>query len=201
MIVETLVVGDMGVNCYVVWDEQTREALIIDPGADAESIKDILRKKRLSAKFIINTHGHIDHIGADAQLGLPIWIHKDDADFLDDSTKNLSAFFASPQKVRSPSHLLEDKEKIKLGGVTLEVLHTPGHTPGGICLAGGGIVFSGDTLFFEGIGRTDFPYGSSPDLLSSIKDKLMSLPDDTLVYPGHGPQTTIGRERKNNPFL
>ncbi len=201
MIIEKITVGEMQANCYLLACSKTKEAAIIDPGDEPARIKEIIRKHALSSKFIINTHGHADHIGANASLGLPVYIHRLDANFLNDASRNLSMLCGL--KITSPkaAHLLEDNEIIKIGNLKIRAIHTPGHTPGSICLECEGILFSGDTLFCEGIGRTDFPGSSSSQLLDSINTKLMNLPDETLVHPGHGPSTKIGKEKRNNPFL
>jgi glyoxylase-like metal-dependent hydrolase (beta-lactamase superfamily II) len=205
MIFETICVGPMEVNCYILASSSDSEAIIIDPGAQDNKIRRILDKYRLKPAFIINTHGHIDHIGCDDKFGVPVYIHQQDASLLKDPKLNLSDFFMSPYSTKSNIKTLEDKEDIKLDEIELEVIHTPGHTPGGICLLmkkpEDKILFSGDTLFFHGIGRTDFPAADEGALIKSIKDKLLTLADDTVVYPGHGPASTIGEEKSNNPFL
>lgn len=205
MILETLCLGSMQVNCYVLAQEAGAEAIIIDPGAEDKRIKRILKQHKLKPAFIINTHGHIDHIGCDDKFDIPVYIHRQDAPMLKDPRINLSAFFISPFSVKSKINTLEDKEKIELGKIILEVIHMPGHTPGGICLLmhkpSNKILFTGDSLFFQGIGRTDFPGADERTLIESIKGKLFKLSDDTVIYPGHGPSSTIGEEKKNNPFL
>jgi len=195
------VVGPMEANCYMVADPDAREACLIDPGADPGRIKNFLRKNAYDLKFIINTHGHGDHIASNGAFGSPIYIHRLDKDFLTDPNKNLSNMFIF--KVTSPeaSRLLEDADTVLLGGLRLEIMHTPGHTPGSISIRLDNVVFTGDALFKGGIGRTDFPYGDERLLLKSIKDKLLILSDDTLIYPGHGEPSTIGEEKRNNPFL
>ncbi len=196
-----IMVGPMGCNCYIVACDETRDALIIDPGGETAKIKAALRTHGLSACRIINTHGHGDHIGANGSLGLPISIHRLDAVFLEDPEKNLSSLFffhiASPQA----SQLLEDGDVVEFGRARLSVIHTPGHTPGGISLKMGKDLFTGDTLFQGGIGRTDFPYGDEETLLRSIREKILVLGDDTVIHPGHGPDSTVGEERVDNPFL
>lgn len=196
-----LVVGPMEVNCYIVYDPFTREACVIDPGSDGAKIKKAAGKEGLKIGFIINTHGHGDHIGANGDLGVPIYIHRLDAGFLRDPKKNLSAFFFFSIKSPEASRLLEDGDSVKLGSASLGVLHTPGHTPGSISLVSGGAVFTGDTLFRECVGRTDFEYGDEGTLMKSIHEKLMPLGDETAIYPGHGEASTIGHERESNPFL
>lgn len=205
MILETLCVGAFQVNCYILASKSNSPAIIIDPGDEENSIRQLLNKHKLKAGLIINTHGHIDHIGSDDKFGVPIYIHKEDLALLKDPNINLSAFLARPFSIESNIKTLKDKESVVLGQIELEVIHTPGHTPGGICLLMkepvDKILFSGDTLFYRGIGRTDFSGADESLLIKSIKDKLFKLPDDTIVYPGHGQPSTIGQEKKSNPYL
>ena len=205
MILEQIKVGSMQVNCYILGDDRTRRAAVIDPGDDYDKIKNTLAKKNLKAEIIINTHGHIDHIGVDDRFGLKIYAHKDELPMLKDEGLNLSAFLLAPFSVKNEVYPLEDGQDIRLDSIHLKVIHTPGHTPGGISLLllhpKNKIVFTGDTLFCQGIGRTDFPGASEDVIIKSIKTRLFTLPDDTVVYPGHGPSTTIGAEKKANPFL
>jgi glyoxylase-like metal-dependent hydrolase (beta-lactamase superfamily II) len=191
----------MAVNCYLVVDDSTKEACLIDPGAGLCEIKNYITKNGFKLKFIINTHGHGDHIAGNGFFDCPIYIHKLDKDFLKNADLNLSSSFFF--KVTSPeaSRLLEDGDRIKLGDLTFRVLHTPGHTPGSISLKLGDVLFSGDTLFCGAVGRTDFDYGDEEALYRSMHEKLLALPDDTTIYPGHGDSSTIGREKKENPFL
>lgn len=201
MVIKTLVVGPLATNCYIVSDEATKEACIIDPGADPNRIKAVLRKEGLTPKFIIITHGHGDHIAANSAFDLPIYIHKLDEEFLGDPGKNMSRIFMFGITSPKASRLLGDGDIISLGNIEFKVLHTPGHTPGSISLAADGVVFTGDALFAGSIGRTDFEYGDENALIGSIKEKLLALGDDTVVYSGHGDSSTIGQERRSNPFL
>lgn len=201
MIIKKIIVGGMETNCYIAGDEATKEAFVIDPGGDYKEIKKIIDREGLRPKAVINTHGHGDHIIADGEFGLPVWIHRLDADFLRDPLKNLSGAFGIMFETGPASSLLEHGDILSFGKHDLEVIHTPGHTPGSICLKGEGVIFAGDTLFYEGIGRTDFIYGSQEDILKSIKERLFTLEDRYVVYPGHGPSTTIGHEKQNNPFI
>jgi glyoxylase-like metal-dependent hydrolase (beta-lactamase superfamily II) len=201
MFIKTVVAGMMEANCYIVGDESTKEVFIIDPGGDYKKIKKIIDANGFVPKAVINTHGHGDHIGADGDFDLPIWIHRLDADFLQDPSRNLSGAFGFLLKTKPAERLLEEGDILNIGRYTLEVIHTPGHTPGSICLKGDSAIFTGDTLFCEGIGRTDFEYGSQDAIIRSIKDKLFILDDSYVVYPGHGPSTTIGNEKANNPFI
>ena len=191
----------MQVNCYILGCKRTREAVIIDPGDGFEKIKKCLEEAGLKAKFILNTHGHADHIGANGRFGLPVIIHRADVTFLKNPVKNLSAQFGLTVFSPKANRFLEDKEKIDVGDLALEIIHTPGHTPGSISIECEDMVFTGDTLFCEGVGRTDFSYSSEKDLFKSISEKLLVLPDSTKVYPGHGPASTIGHEKANNAFL
>ena len=204
MIVKKLEVGPFASNCYIVGSEANKEGVIIDPGADAEEILKNVRKLGLNTKLIVLTHSHIDHIGALKEVkeatGAEVAIHTDEAKSLQEGSL-ATMFGLSYPPPPPPDRLLKGGDSIDFGDLHLLVLHTPGHSPGGICLLGEGVVFSGDTLFNYGIGRTDFPGGSYSQLLNSIHTKLMILPDNTVVCPGHGPDTTIGAERSGNPFL
>lgn len=201
LILKVVTVGQMEANCYILGCKETAQAIIIDPGDDYLRITNTLEESDLEAKLIINTHGHIDHIGANDKFGLPIWIHELDADYLIDPGKNLSELFGRPYTSPPATRLLKGGDKIKLDQISLEVIHTPGHTPGGICLKTDGIIFTGDTLLCGGIGRTDFPYASEEELIKSIKEKILGLDDGVIVYPGHGPSSSIDKERRENPFL
>ena len=198
MILERIIVGFTEANCYIFGDK--KEVLIIDPGADYKKIKDLIAKLGLVPKAVVNTHGHADHIGANKDFGLPVWIHKLDAGFLGNPDKNLSGLFGVVIKSPSAQRLLEDGDKLAVGALDLEVIHTPGHTPGSISLKHNNLIFTGDALFRGGVGRTDFLYGSEEDLLKSIRDKLL-IHEGATIYPGHGPSSTIDWEKKNNPFL
>jgi glyoxylase-like metal-dependent hydrolase (beta-lactamase superfamily II) len=200
-----LTVGQLGVNCYIVSCEDTKEALVIDPGDNAEKILEKIEQENLQVKYIVNTHGHADHIGANNILknktNAAIAIHIEDAPMIGDPKLNLSVYIGTSIISDSADIILNDGDTITIGNVNLSVLHTPGHTKGGICLVTEGALFSGDTLFAESIGRCDFPDGSMNDLIHSIQSQLMSLSDDVKVYPGHGSVTTIGWERIHNPYL
>ncbi len=202
MFFQKIIVGMMDVNCYLVGSCESKKAAIIDPGDDYSKIKKVIDKFKLIPQFIINTHGHMDHIGADDKFNLPVYIHKLDKECLINPERNLSAMFGQgysikPQKVRA----LEGGDIVRIDDLNLKVIHTPGHTAGSICLKADNIIFTGDTLFLGGVGRTDFPGSSDEDLFRSIKEKLLVLDDETVIYPGHGPESTIGKEKKRNPFL
>jgi glyoxylase-like metal-dependent hydrolase (beta-lactamase superfamily II) len=199
--IKTLVVGPLATNCYIVYDPGSGKACVIDPGADPGRIKDMLRREGLKPMLVINTHGHGDHIAGNKALGLPVYIHRLDGGFLTDPDRNLSRVFMFGITSPAASRLLEEGDVIEIGSGSLEVIHTPGHTPGSISLKCGNAVFTGDALFAGSIGRTDFEYGDESLLIKSIKEKLLKLGDDTAVYPGHGESSTIGDERSSNPFL
>ena len=192
-------------NTWLIWDETTKQALLIDPSAPDSSLLELIQEHGLKVQGIVNTHGHGDHIGGNSYfqeaLACPIMIHEADQKMLVDNKKNLSEFMGTPLKLEAADRLLKDGDILTLGTHDLKVIHTPGHTPGGICLLSGKFLISGDTLFEMSIGRTDFPRGSHDEIIDSIKNKPFILPDDTVVFPGHGPRTTIGMEKLNNPFV
>ena len=208
MIIDRVVVSPFATNCYIVGSEASKQGIIIDPGDEAEAILGRVADLELDIKLIILTHGHIDHVGALKAVketsGAEMAIHADDAK----SLRGLRGFLQSVlvpglsyPVPPPPERLLQDGDSLDVSDLHFKVLHTPGHTPGGICLLGEGVVFSGDTLFNYGIGRTDLPGGSYHRLMESIRTRLLVLPDNTIVYPGHGPETTVGAERAGNPFL
>ena len=204
MIVEKVVVGPFASNCYIVGSESDKQGIIIDPGGEANKILKKVSDLGLDIKLIALTHGHVDHVGALKDVkeatNAEVVIHADDVKALRNWALAIAFGLFSPMP-SSPDRLLNDGDSLDIGALHFEVLHTPGHTKGGICLSGEGVVFSGDTLFNHGIGRTDLPGGNYQQLMNSIRTRLMVLPDDTTVYPGHGPDTTIGAERTGNPFL
>ncbi len=202
MFLKKFIVGPLETNCYLIADEKNKIAAVIDPGGEeaADLIFKSLQENDFSLKYIINTHGHIDHIIGNKSLKdqtkALLLIHRLDAPMLINSNKNFSNFIG--KEIYSPpaDKYLEEGDKISLGELYLEVIHTPGHTPGGICLVTDRLVFTGDTLFAGGVGRTDFPGGSYQDLQRSIKEKLLVLSEDKIIYPGHGPDSTIGKEKE-----
>ncbi len=204
MILRILELGSFGSNCYIIGDEASKDGMIIDPGADGSSIMKQVKALGLKIKIIVLTHSHIDHIGGLAEVkkatGAEIAIYESEAPFLLKQPFRLD--FMPPTPPAPPAdRLLKEGDILTIGKLKFKVLHTPGHTIGGICLVGDGIVFTGDTLFNFGIGRADFPGSDYDQELKSIRTKLMTLPDDYKVYPGHGPASTIGAERIGNPFL
>jgi len=196
-----LAVGPVETNCYIYGSIDSNEVLIIDPGSEPEKIKDLVERNGLKPKAIVNTHGHIDHIGGNHAFDLPVYIHEGDSEFLINPTLSLSALYPGSVPSQKASRILTDGDEVAIEGVSLKVIHTPGHTPGGISMHSEEIIFTGDTLFYRSIGRTDFPYGDSDAIIRSIKEKLMVFNDNTLVFPGHGESTTIGQERAENPWL
>lgn len=208
MIIETLEVGPYMANCYIIGSESTRKGLVIDPGADAPSILHVINKLGLSIPFVAITHAHVDHIGAIKQVveetGAMMGMHRLDYEgpFLRQMNKLVAQFSGgTSEEFPKPQKFLEDGDVLEVGDLKFTVIHTPGHSPGGICLHGEGVVFTGDTLFNTGIGRTDFPGCSYEEILNSIRTRLLTLPEDTTVYPGHGPSTTVRYEKQWNPFL
>jgi glyoxylase-like metal-dependent hydrolase (beta-lactamase superfamily II) len=226
MKIDRLILGEFETNCYIVrTSEQATDCLIIDTGLDAGPLLEFLDKHKLNPIAVILTHGHVDHIaGVDALsarfASIAVYIHKLDAEMLTDSMSNLSFMLdstpdngirgraSSPQagddiRAGQADFLVDEPDIIDKAGIRLRVIHTPGHTPGGICLYAENedLIFVGDTLFADSVGRTDLPGGNMRQLIEGIKTKLLILPDETVVYPGHGGRTTIGREKANNPFL
>jgi hydroxyacylglutathione hydrolase len=200
-----LVVGPLQVNCYIVYDEKTKEAIVIDPGDDAQDILHLVNGKGLRVKYIINTHAHFDHVGANKILkdatGAELLIHEGDSKLLGVTVNQAKMFGMTAPSSPKADRFVQHGDVLQAGGISLKVLHTPGHSAGGISLAGDGVVFTGDALFAGSIGRTDLMGGDLTTLITSIKENLMTLPDDTVVLSGHGPQSTIGEERRENPFL
>lgn len=203
--IESIKTPGMGVNCYLLGCEQTKKAVLIDPGAGSKMIENWIKDKNYEIVYILLTHGHYDHIGSveylRKELKLQVAIHKDDAEMLTNPSKNLSSFLGKDVALSPAEILLEDNQELQVGEMTLKVIHTPGHTPGGICILTDDGLISGDTLFNGSVGRADFPGGDMPTLISSIQNRLMDLADHTVVYPGHESRTTIGIERSSNPFI
>ena len=205
MILKTLIVGPIQSNCYIIGCERTREAAVIDPGGDADRILITLAKDRLRCVYIINTHGHFDHSADNKRLkevtGAQLLIHHADAPMILHQSMNRGMWGTHLENSPPPDRYLNEGDIITFGDISLKVLNTPGHSPGSISLVTDKIVFVGDTLFAGSIGRTDFPGGDHEGLLRNVRKKIFTLGDDVVVYPGHGPKTTVGRERKTNPFF
>jgi len=209
MIIKMLTVGALYTNCYIVGCAETKEALIMDPGFDREvEAQMILREvyqRDLHVRYIVNTHGHPDHISGNGVIkkatGAPILIHEYDAPMVTRAGKSMAKLFGLRAETPPADKMLHDGDVIQIGGISLKVLHTPGHSRGSISLLGDDVVFTGDTLFAGSIGRYDLPGGSFEEIMRSIKNRLTVLPDHIKVYPGHGPASTIGEEKRNNPFL
>ncbi len=204
MLLRKLELEPFGSNCYILGSDSTGEGLVIDPGGGAEHIISHIEQLGLQVKLIVLTHGHMDHTGALAQVkaatGAEVAIHPEDAVYLR-GDHPMQARAGSGEPPPEPDRLLNEGDVIDVGEVQLRVLHTPGHTPGGICLVTDGYAFTGDTLFQFSVGRTDFAGGSHEQLIENIRAKLLILPDETQVCPGHGPDSTIEVERRINPFL
>lgn len=207
MIFESIPVGPLSVNCFVVACEQSREGIIVDPGGDVESIATLVEKHGLTIHTIINTHGHFDHVGGNQQalklFGSRLLIHQADAPMLSRSAEVARKYGLPGENSPEADAYLVDGMEVFFGICRLKVLYTPGHTLGGCCLyfEEEQKIITGDTLFADSIGRTDLPGGSHEQLLNSIRTKLFTLPDNVIAYPGHGPQTTIGHEKRNNPYF
>ena len=205
MIIKNIVVGPLEVNCYILGCEDTKEAAIIDPGDNADEIISNIEKEGLNPKFIINTHAHFDHIGGvkviQDHFKIDFILHEGDLFLVENASEQATAFGLKPISKPVVNKNVTNGEKVNLGDKSITVIHTPGHSPGGVCYYSVNNVFVGDTLFAGSIGRTDLPGGSYDTLINSIKENLFPLGDSTIVYPGHGPSTTIGNEKEHNPFL
>ena len=209
MEINCLILGLYETNCYILRrDNKAGDCIIVDTGLDCGPLIDFLRQHKLNPAALVLTHGHIDHIAGVGVLrdnfpDIKVYIHKFDAGMLEEPLSNLSAMTGAAFITEPADFTLQDGDVVEQAGIKLQALHTPGHTPGGISLYSDeqGVVFSGDALFADSVGRTDFPGGSMTQLISGIKDKLLTLPDETKVYPGHGPETTIGHEKAYNQYL
>jgi len=204
MFFKCLPVGFLAANCYILGDEKTKKAVIIDPGGDAQSILNVINKNDFCVELVILTHGHPDHIGALQEIlrktGAKVAFHEKEEALLLNAKKQRQGYFdiesSSEVKIK-----LKGGEILKIGEINLKIIHTPGHTPGGICIKVNDMIFTGDTLFAGSIGRTDFPGGSYEQIMESINTKLLTQKDQTVIYPGHGGKSTIKQEKATNPFL
>ena len=206
MKVEKFVTGINSTNCYLAINEETKQAVVIDPAACPSYLMSHIKSEGLKVEAILLTHGHFDHImGIDgflSEFDVPVYVHEDDADAMEDPVLNQSSTYTSGYTF-GKARYLRDRQTLELAGYTFQVIHTPGHTKGGCCyyVASEDVLFSGDTLFQNSVGRTDFVNSSTSDLVHSVREKLFLLPDDTIVYPGHMGETKIGHEKKYNPYV
>ncbi|MBC8359256.1 MAG: MBL fold metallo-hydrolase [Candidatus Aminicenantes bacterium] len=202
---EMLIVGALETNCYLVYCTETLECAVVDPGAEAERIFKVIAEKNLKPSLLLNTHGHVDHIGANKDIkerfGVPLYIHSADSPMLEVVHQTEMAAFLGAKDSPPADYFFKDGDKLKIGKSFLQVIHTPGHSPGSVSFLGNGFLLSGDTLFYGGVGRTDLPGGSWQELESSIKNRILTMPDEMLVLTGHGPSTTVGQEKRSNPFI
>jgi hydroxyacylglutathione hydrolase len=205
MKIESVVVGALETNCYLAYCEKSRACAVVDPGAEPELIFQAIAQNNLEPVILLNTHGHVDHVGANKDLkdrfNIPLHIHRADHKLLRNSFLSAIAGFLGAKASPEPDAFLEDGEEISVGEGTLKVLTTPGHTPGSVSFKGEDFLLSGDTLFCGGVGRTDLPGGNWTELIGSIQNRILTLPGQTRVYPGHGPDSTVDQEKNSNPYL
>ena len=205
MIFETFAVGPLQCNCIIVGCEQTHEALVIDPGDEVDRIQKVLNHHNLGVKGILHTHAHFDHVGATKPLkedtGAPVYLNQEDEFLYQNLALQVAMFGLKAPETANIDHWFKEGEVVKSGTLAAQVLHTPGHSPGSVCFSLPGKLLSGDTLFAGSIGRTDLWGGSYEQIMQSIRTRILAFPDETEVYPGHGPPTTIGQEKRQNPFL
>ncbi|MFN3479790.1 MAG: MBL fold metallo-hydrolase [Thermodesulfovibrionales bacterium] len=203
MLIKQIAVGPLQSNCFIIGDEVTAESIVVDPGDEPDLIMDVINGNGLKVSYIVCTHGHFDHVGAVSDIkgktGAKVVIHKDEIDIYH-AARDMAAFWGyEVERLPEPDILVDDGDKIRIGNMSFTIIHTPGHSPGGICLYGEGIVVTGDTLFAGSVGRTDF-YGGDMNKLKESFHRLMKLPGETKVLPGHGPDSTISIEKRDNPF-
>lgn len=205
MILKKVVVGPLEVNCFIVACEKSKKAVIIDPGDESSKIISILEETHLTPEKILITHGHFDHLSAANSLKekyeIPILIHQADKIFAENASVQASMFGMEDPGNVAPDVLLKDSDLIQVGTLQIEVIHTPGHSPGNVTYKIGSDLFVGDLIFQSSIGRTDLPGGDYNQLIQSVEEKIFVFPDDFIIHPGHGPDTTVGSEKRNNPFF
>ena len=205
LVLHQLSVGPLQVNCFLVACQKTRAAMVIDPGEEGTRILHLAKSEGLEITKVVNTHGHFDHIGANQQVveatGAELMLHAADLPLLQNARNHAQVYGLMVAPSPEPDRLLDQGDTFELGELSFAVFHVPGHSPGGICLLSEGHLFVGDVLFAGSIGRTDLPGGDFDALVEGVRERLFSLPDETVVHPGHGPDTTIGRERRMNPFV
>lgn len=203
--IEILKVGLLSVNCYVVYDDKTLEGFVIDPGGNPEIIMELINDLNLNITHILLTHGHGDHIGGlkglAEELKVPVWVHKDDKELMEDGNKNLSVMLHIGNVTYDPDLYFDEDTELSIAGENVKIIHTPGHTPGSSSFLIGKNLFVGDTLFFHSVGRTDLYAGNFDDLKKSIQEKIYLLEDEVIICPGHGPVTKVGEEKLNNSYV
>jgi glyoxylase-like metal-dependent hydrolase (beta-lactamase superfamily II) len=198
---KTFISGELANNCYLVFDKESKKGFIVDAPSPSKELDEFIQEHNLQILFIALTHAHFDHIEGLNRYSVPFYVHQEDLPFLKESKLNGSAFFSSPVTIKNEPCIYGENQPLSFDKHPIEVIHTPGHTPGSVSLKVNNWLFSGDTLFFNSIGRTDIPLASESQLIKSIKEKILVLPPDTFVYPGHGQATSVGQEKDNNPFL
>lgn len=205
LVIHQLSVGPLQVNCFLVACQKTRDAMVIDPGEEGLRILQLAKSESLEIRKVVNTHGHFDHIGANQQVvdstGAVLMLHAADLPLLQNARNHAEVYGLTVVPSPAPDRLLDQGDTFEVGEHSFSVLHVPGHSPGGICLLSDGHVFVGDVLFAGSVGRTDLPGGDFDALVEGVRERLFTLPDETIVHPGHGPDTTIGQERRMNPFV
>lgn len=205
MIIHTCPVGPFQMNCYIVADEATREGVVIDPGDEIPALLELIRRDGLKIQAILLTHGHIDHVlhsqDLKEALGVKMYAHPDDVPMIQAAPQQAAFFGLPPGRVPVVDGSLQEGTPFQAGPLTFQVLHTPGHSPGGVTLVTGGVAFVGDAVFAGSIGRTDLPGCDHQALTTAIRNKIYALPEETVLYPGHGPSTTVGEEKRTNPFV